>query len=264
MNNRQKVAIVTGANSGIGAEIAQELARENISVVIHYLENPVFEVPDNITFYGHFDNGKQRALEIRDKIRTGGGNAEIFGGDLAGTDIIIKLVKFAEDTFGTPTILINNAAHCELPDNLFETTADTIDRHFIVNTRSAVLLTKEVSKRIVDKNIPYGRIVNISTDASQCFPNQISYGASKAALEAYTKSLAVELGKHNITVNCVAPGPIQTGWIDNELEKQVLEVLPIKRLGVPKDIADTVSFLVSEKASWLTGQIIKVSGGHYI
>ena len=263
MSLEQKIAIITGANSGIGAEIAKTLAKEGVSIVIHYLDDPIFEAPDN-TKFEHTNNGKQKALEIWDAIRKEGGKAEIFGGDLADTNTITKLLEFAKEMFGTPTILINNAAHCELPDNIFETTADTIDRHFIVNVRASILLTKEVAKQIIAEKIPFGRIVNISTDGSQCFPNQISYGASKAALESYTRSLAVELGKYNITVNCIAPGPIQAGWISEELEKQVLEILPIKRLGFPNDIADTVSFLVSEKASWTTGQIIKVSGGHNI
>jgi len=263
MGLEQKTAIITGANSGIGAEIAKTLAKEDFNVIIHYLDNPIFEVSDS-TKFEHANNGKQSALEIRDKIRKEGGKAEIFAGDLADTRTITKLVKFTIGIFGIPTILINNAAHCELPDNIFETTAGTIDRHFAVNIRASILLTKEVVKQMVDEQIPFGRIVNISTDGSQCFPNQISYGASKAALESYTRSLAVELGKYNITVNCVAPGPIQTGWIDEDLEKQVLEILPIKRLGFPNDIADTVSFLASEKASWITGQTIKVSGGHNI
>ena len=263
MHLEQKTAIITGANSGIGAEIAKTLAKEGINVIIHYLDNPIFKVFDS-TRLEHTHNGKPKALEIRDAIRKEGGKAAVFGGDLADTNTITNLLEFVNERFGTPTILINNAAHCELPDNIFETTADTIDRHFAVNVRASILLAKEVAKQIVAEKIPFGRIVNISTDGSQCFPNQISYGASKAALESYTRSLAVELGKFNITVNCVAPGPIQTGWIDEDLEKQVLEILPIKRLGFPNDIADTVSFLANEKASWITGQIIKVSGGHNI
>lgn len=257
------IAIVTGANSGIGAEIAKELAKKGVHVVIHYLENSIFKEVNNTTFE-HTSSGKEEAYKICDRIRNEGGRAEAFGGDLADTDTIGDLVKFTEEEFGTPNILINNAAHCELPDNIFETTIDSIDRHFIVNTRSSVLLMKEISRRIIDLKIPYGRFINISTDSSQCFPTQISYGASKAALESYTRSLAVELGRYNITVNCIAPGPIQTGWINKELEMQILETLPIKRLGFPKDISGMVSFLVSEKASWITGQIIKVSGGNNI
>src|SRR5690554_2186524 len=166
MGLEQKTAIITGANSGIGAEIAKTLAKEDFNVIIHYLDNPIFEVSDS-TKFEHANNGKQSALEIRDKIRKEGGKAEIFAGDLADTRTITKLVNFTIGIFGIPTILINNAAHCELPDNIFETTAGTIDRHFVVNIRASILLTKEVVKQMVDEQIPFGRIVNISTDGSQ-------------------------------------------------------------------------------------------------
>ena len=90
------------------------------------------------------------------------------------------------------------------------------------------------------------------------------YGASKAAMEAMTRSVAMEVGKLGITVNTVAPGPIQTGWIDTALEQQVLPNIPVGRTGTPDDIADTILFLASDRAEWITGQIIKVDGGHAI
>jgi 3-oxoacyl-[acyl-carrier protein] reductase len=108
----------------------------------------------------------------------------------------------------------------------------------------------------------YGRIINLSTDAAQVFPGQIIYGASKAAIEALTRSIAIEVGKYNITVNCVAPGPTQTGWIDEELAAAVLPQMPLGSLIEPNDIADTILFLASRRAAQITGQIIKVSGGH--
>jgi len=129
-----------------------------------------------------------------------------------------------------------------------------------VNVRGNILMMREFIKNRGD----YGRIINISTDAAQIFAGQITYGASKATLEALTRSIAIEVGKYGITVNCVAPGSTQTGWIDENLEKNVIPLIPMKKLIQPEDIAETILFLSSEQARMITGQVIKVSGGHAI
>ena len=108
----------------------------------------------------------------------------------------------------------------------------------------------------------WGRVINLSTDSAQVFPGQITYGASKATLEAVTRSIAIEVAKYGITVNCVAPGPTQTGWIDEDLEKAVIPMIPAGELIQPEDIAQAILFLASEQARMITGQVIKVSGGH--
>lgn len=107
-----------------------------------------------------------------------------------------------------------------------------------------------------------GRIINVSTDAARAFATEIAYGASKAALEAFTRSIACEVGHLGITVNAVAPGPVQTGYITDELEAKVLTSIPLGRIGTVDDIADAIVFFASEQARWITGQVVQIAGGH--
>ena len=147
--------------------------------------------------------------------------------------------------------MVNNAADGDMEgiDTIEKITQNVIDNTFAVNVRGSLLMIRE----FVNRRGNYGRIINFSTDASQVFAGQITYGASKATLEAL---------KYGITVNCVAPGPTQTGWIDEDLEKTVIPLIPMGKLIQPEDIAETILFLASEQARMLTGQVIKVSGGH--
>jgi 3-oxoacyl-[acyl-carrier protein] reductase len=191
--------------------------------------------------------------------------AESWETDLADPATIPGLFDLAEQKFGPVTVLVNNAAYCETPpDTIFGTSAESVDNHFAVNTRAAVLLMAELVCRHKERGGRWGRVINVSTDAAQNFGGQISYGASKAATEAFTRSVATEVGPLGITVNSVAPGPVQTGYITRESEKELLPEIPLRRIGEPEDIADAIVFLSSEQARWITGQVIKVSGGHAI
>jgi 3-oxoacyl-[acyl-carrier protein] reductase len=105
-------------------------------------------------------------------------------------------------------------------------------------------------------------LINITTDAARAFATQIAYGASKYALEGFTRSIAIEAGNLKITVNAIAPGPIQTGWITPELQARVLPAVPLGRVGPPEDVADAVVFLASKQARWITGHVIQVADGH--
>ena len=133
-----------------------------------------------------------------------------------------------------------------------------VDRYYGANAGNADAVESKLKEMGADYIILES---DISTDASQIFAGQITYGASKATLEALTRSIALEVAQYGITVNCVSPGPTQTGWIDDEFEKVVVPLIPMGKLIQPEDIAETVLFLASEQARMITGQVIKVSGG---
>ena len=134
--------------------------------------------------------------------------------------------------------------------------------HFIANAVSPAVLIPEFARRHVARGETWGRIVNISTAGADGFPSEVSYGASKYALESFTRAAAHELGQFGITVNVLALGPVQTGWITPALEDAIRPTIPLGRVGTPSDIADVVVFLASDQARWVTGQKITVSGGH--
>ncbi|MBR5596710.1 MAG: SDR family oxidoreductase [Lachnospiraceae bacterium] len=262
---QDKVVIVTGANNpwGIGATTALAFAREGAKVALIYKK--VFRPFDESKtdkngvdrYYaanaGNADVVEKRLKEI---------NAEylILESDISQEEAVKEIYATVMDQFGRVDILVNNAATDD--ENGFDTiekiTQQVIDDTFGVNVRGSILMTRE----FVNYRGDYGRIINLSTDAAQVFAGQITYGASKATLEALTRSIALEVGKYGITVNCVAPGPTQTGWIDEDLEEAVLPLIPMGKLIQPEDIAFTILFLASEQAKMLTGQVIKVSGGH--
>ncbi len=261
-----KVALVTGANHGIGAATARSLAEQGAKIAIAYLDGPPNSMLGVSRYQRQFFNpGREAAEDVLRVIESTGGSAIAIDGDLADPETPQRLLDEVERQFGPVDILVNNADHCEKPDNIEETSAGSIDRHFAVNVRAAVLLIAEFVARFRKTGRTDGRIVNVSTDAAQTFPTQISYGASKSAMEAYTRSIAVEVGKYGIAINTVAPGPVHTGEPSShtpELEEQLTKSIPRGRCGQPEDIANAILFLVSEQASWITGRVIKVDGGH--
>ena len=141
-------------------------------------------------------------------------------------------------------------------------TAASHDDHFAVNSRAVALMIAEYAKRHIDRQSSWGRIINITTDGARCHASNVSYAASKYAIESYTRSAAVELGSYGITVNVISPGAVQTGWMPPELEKQLSQSYPLRRVGRPDDIAHAVVFFASEQANWITGQVLYVGGGN--
>jgi 3-oxoacyl-[acyl-carrier protein] reductase len=267
-----KVVLVTGANNpfGIGAAIARAFVLQRARVFLTYLREPpeIYGVSQEEAMrattpseaFGRYQNTRGADGVVRE-IRESGGEVEALELDLAQTDGIPGLFDAVEETFGQVDVLVNNAAHCMYPDNVLDTTAERIDNHFAVNTRAVVLMMQEFGVRHIRAGRDWGRIVNISTDSYVHLGNT-AYGASKHAMESYTRAAAHELGPYGVTVNIVSPGPVQTGYYDEAIVRREEGRIPLQRIGRPEDIANAVLFFSSDQASWITGQRLYVGGGH--
>ena len=281
-----KVALITGANNpqGIGAATAFAFAQQGAKVVLVYKREPrdydETKTDSNGT-HRYFKANAGSADAVAAKLQEMGVEYLVLESDISNEEQVKGIYRAALEMFGRVDILVNNAAGCDMEgiDNIGQITQVVIDDTFAVNVRGSLLMTREFVNSFSGNSGSCGghaggqdcgqgglsrggRVINLSTDSAQVFPGQITYGASKATLEALTRSIAIEVAKYGITVNCVAPGPTQTGWIDEELEKAVIPMIPAGKLIQPEDIAQTILFLASGQARMITGQVIKVSGGH--
>ncbi len=267
-----KTILITGANNpfGIGAATVRAFSAQGAKVFLTYLcESPeMYGVSEEEAkkattpskAFSKYQNSQNADRVIRE-IRESGGEVEAMELDLARAEKIPSLFDAVEQAFGQVDILVNNATHCMYPDNMLDTTAERIDRHFAVNTRAVVLIMQEFSIRHIRAKRTWGRIVNISTD-SYIHLGNTTYGASKHAMESYTRDAAHELGPFGVTVNIVSPGPVQTGGYDEAAVTREERMIPLGRIGRPEDIANAIVFFASNQAAWITGQRLYVGGGH--
>jgi 3-oxoacyl-[acyl-carrier protein] reductase len=283
-----KNVIVTGANHGIGAAIAIAFGREGARVLVSYLRQPPelygetqvnvesAKAPGRANYCREIG---QSADWVVQEIEALGGECITLEADLSDPNMIPKLFDQAEGKWEAVDIIVNNAAF-DMPDTFLPQsfldkdpffgkeyflnllTAQTHDAHFEVNSRAVALMMAEYAKRHISRDAKWGRIINITTDGARCHASNVSYGASKFAIESYTRSAATELGPYGITVNVISPGAVQTGWIPYELEKEIAATYPLRRIGEPEDIAKAVIFFASNQAEWITGQVLHVGGGN--
>ncbi len=241
-----KVAIVTGASKGIGAEIAKHLAAEGAAVVVNY------------------SSSKQGADRVVAEITRDGGNAIAIQANLAEPKEIERLFSEAKKAFGQLDILVNNAGVYEFSP-LEEITEEHFRKHFDLNVLGLILASQAAARHFDGHG---GSIVNISSLASRlAIANSSVYSATKAAVDSVTKTLAAELGPRNIRVNAINPGMVETegtqtaGIVGSDLRKQVESQTPLRRIGQPQDIAPAAVFLASPDSAWITGETLVISGG---
>jgi len=281
-NLENKIVLITGANHGIGAAIANTFAAQGAKVFLtfhrdmcHYSEEELQQAREN----GIGGDILYRAMQqesadsLLESIHSSGGTAFAHEADLANLGNIPSLFNLCETQFGGVDILINNHTLCvnetfdpsliadEKNGGIQLITAAGIDSHFAINARAYALMMSEYIQRYIKRDSTSGRIINISTDAAHAHTANVNYAASKHAIESYSRSAALEIGKYGITVNIVAPGPTQTGWLPPKNVEDIASQTPLSRIGEPEDIADVVVFLASEQARWITGQLIYVGGG---
>jgi 3-oxoacyl-[acyl-carrier protein] reductase len=245
----QRVAIVTGAARGIGAATARRLAADGMAVAVLDLEEAACK-------------GTEQAISAA------GGKAIAVGADVSQPAQVADALAQVAAALGPPTVLVNNAG--VIRDNLlFKMTEDDWDTVLSVHLRGAFLMSRAAQEHMVGQR--FGRIVNLSSSSALGNRGQANYSAAKAGMQGLTKTLAIELGQFGVTVNAVAPGFIATdmtkataarvGMDFDDFQQAAAGQIPVRRVGQPDDVAHTISFLASEGAGFVSGQVIYVAGG---
>jgi 3-oxoacyl-[acyl-carrier protein] reductase len=242
-NTHRKVAIVTGASRGIGAEIARRLSADGFAVVVNYA------------------NSASEADSLVAQLVAEGGQAIAVKANVANADEVRKMFEATEQQLGKIDVLVNNAGIMKTMP-IADTSDELFEQTFAINTRGTFNTLREASARMNDG----GRIINFSSSALALnIPGYAIYNATKAAVESFTHVFAKELRGRKITVNAVAPGPVATElFLNGKTDEQIqnfAKMPPLERLGQPEDIANVVSFLAGPESGWVNGQILRANGG---
>jgi 3-oxoacyl-[acyl-carrier protein] reductase len=278
---KDKIVLITGGNHGIGAATARAFARQEAHIFITYYREPTDlseselrrlrqEAPGGPEQY--LGMQQQPVEPLLEELTALGVRCAAWEADLGQAENIPALFDRCQAALGPVDVLVNNHTFDILetfdPERVTGhgfpvslVSAQVIDAHFAVNARAYALLMKEYTLRHLERGKHAGCIINLSTDAAHAHPENVSYAASKHAIESYTRSAAAELGKYGIRVNVIAPGPIQTGYITPQSAVEITRGTPLGRVGRPEDVAEVVVFLASDQAHWLTGQLLYVGGG---
>ncbi|MGG4146407.1 SDR family oxidoreductase [Paenibacillus algorifonticola] len=238
-----KVALVTGASRGIGQKIAEDLARHGAKVVVNYASSPA------------------KADEVVAGIKRNGGEATAIGADISKVAKIEELFHKTLEAYGQIDILVNNAG-IMINKPLASITEEDFDKQFEINVKGTFFAIQQAALHMKEN----GRIINFSTSvAGHMFPTYSTYAGTKGAVEQFTRQLAKELGPKGITINAIAPGPVNTELFKvGKTEEQITAIgntNSFGRLGEPEDISQIVLFLASKESQWVTGQTMRVNGG---
>jgi 3-oxoacyl-[acyl-carrier protein] reductase len=264
----RRVALVTGANHGIGAATAQALAAHGVWVLCTYFRSDRLGGLDDPSLPAAYRATRMaRADFVVESIRAEGGRAMAVEADLSDPASVPVLYDAAEREFGPVQILVNNASGWvgdtfapQTTDRFGRSqhavTASTIDQVLAVDARAAALLIAEFARRHIARRGQWGRIVGLTSGDPDGFPEEVSYGAAKAAQVSYTRSAAAELARHGVTANVVHPPVTDTGWINTQTAAAARSAG--QRVATPGEVAEVIAYLASDAAALITGNVIRL------